>query len=297
MKEGRASHHALRKALQQAHMNARRKSTPQKGNADPSCCPCGQIVAVFSETAEPIRGASNRHDPDRISPLPTGRIISNRSEGEQPTTAPSPGHPLKPSAWLWYHSQRCNREAPCAERRAMCRAIGFRNKIAQRRHGELIYPARATFPRCTPSRVCGIIPPLAETPTPQLKRGLAVARTGNSIRCTCNYGRPRAGSPSSSDSSSRSRCGIIRSGTTTGGRVKKSIWTDERIAAVKARNRVERIYRCRRHGADALGFRKGDTFVVAAGSVCGPRDKRIKKPSPSGGVIRSNASARFRAER
>ena len=62
--------------------------------------------------------------------------------------------------------------------------------------------------------------------------------------------------------------------------MKKSIWTDKRIAAVMARNRVERIYRCRRHGADALGFRKGDIFVVAAGSVCGPRDKRIKKTIP-----------------
>ena len=155
----------------------------------------------------------------------------------------------------------------------MCRAIGFR----ERSHSvdmKLHYPAHATFPRCTPSRVFGIIPSLAETPTPQLKRGLAVARTGNSIRCTCIYGRPRTGSPSSSDGSSRGRCGIIRSGTTTGGRMKKSIWTDKRIAAVMARNRVERIYRCRRHGADALGFRKGDTFVVAAGSVCGPRDTR-----------------------
>lgn len=53
-----------------------------------------------------------------------------------------------------------------------------------------------------------------------------------------------------------------------------SIWTTERIAEVKAKHGVDSVFLLRRHGADALGFRKDDIFVVAEGSLAGKRDKR-----------------------
>ena len=54
------------------------------------------------------------------------------------------------------------------------------------------------------------------------------------------------------------------------------VWTESRIRDVMSRHCVSEAFTCRLNGSDALGFRKDDIFIVAAGSIAGKRDERYR---------------------